>query len=183
MNKRVTAKKVAVYFGMVFIAAVIAGIYGILHDQISYTVSPEYFTKFKFVQFNIIWLESTPRLGAAVVGFLATWWMGAFVCLLLGLVGFIFETPKSMAMHLAKAFVVVTAVALLTGLVGLAVGYLRVTDATIDGYMRWVRPNVGDPIQFVRVGFMHNASYLGGLAGLIAGTIYLIQAKRRKAWI
>ncbi|MFK7805071.1 MAG: signal peptide-containing protein [Anaerolineae bacterium] len=175
----VRTKKIVVYFGMVFVAAVIAGIYGIIHDQISYTFSPEYFTKFKFIQFNLIWLETTPRLGAAVVGFLATWWMGVLVCLLLGLVGFIFETPKLMASHLSRAFVVVTVVALLTGLVGLAVGYLRVTEATIDGYMQWLRPEVTDPIQFVRVGFMHNASYLGGLTGLIAGITYLIRAKRR----
>lgn len=166
------------YFGMIFVAAVIAGIYGIIHDQISYTISPEYYTKFKFIQFNLHWLESTPRLGAAIVGFLATWWMGVLVCLLLGLFGFMFKTPKEMAIHLAKAFVVVTVVALLTGLIGLAIGYLRVTESTIASYMPWVRPNVSNPIQFIRVGFMHNASYLGGLTGLIAGIIYLIRAKR-----
>lgn len=31
----------------------ISGVYGALHDQISYTVSPEYFHAFKFRQFAI----------------------------------------------------------------------------------------------------------------------------------
>ena len=30
------------------IGALIAGAYGILHDQITYAISPEYFTQFKF---------------------------------------------------------------------------------------------------------------------------------------
>ena len=37
---------------LVFVGAVLAGCYGALHDQISYTISPEYFTKVKFEQFR-----------------------------------------------------------------------------------------------------------------------------------
>ena len=33
------------------LGAVLAGIYGAVHDQISYTISDEYFTKLKFPQF------------------------------------------------------------------------------------------------------------------------------------
>jgi hypothetical protein len=32
---------------------IISGVYGALHDQISYTVSPDYFHHLKFCQFNI----------------------------------------------------------------------------------------------------------------------------------
>jgi hypothetical protein len=39
-------------FGLAVMGALIAGAYGILHDQISYTISPEYFTKLKFEQFH-----------------------------------------------------------------------------------------------------------------------------------
>jgi hypothetical protein len=45
--------------------------------------------------------------------------------------------------------------------------------------MQWVRPGVTNPIQFVRVGFMHNASYLGGLTGLLSGIAYLVVSKLR----
>ncbi len=164
---------------MLIFAVVVAGIYGMLHDQISYTFSNEYFTKFKFKQFKIPWGYESPRLGAAYVGFLATWWMGIYVYALLGLFGFMFKTPKLMAINLAKSFLVVVSVALVTGLVGLSYGYLQVTEATISQNMQWVRPGVTDPVQFVRVGYMHNASYLGGLTGLIAGIAYLIFKKLR----
>ena len=35
------------------LACLFAGIYGALHNQISYSVAPEYFTQFKFIQFQI----------------------------------------------------------------------------------------------------------------------------------
>ena len=51
------------------IACLFAGLYGVLHNQISFTVSPEYFTAFKFHRFQI--QDISPRLGAAIVGWLA----------------------------------------------------------------------------------------------------------------
>jgi hypothetical protein len=108
-------KKVGVYLDMLIFAVVVAGMYGVLHDQIS----------------------------------------------------------------LSKSFVVVMIVAFITGLGGLAYGYCQINEATIAANMQWVRPGVTDPIQFVRVGHMHNASYMGGVTGLIAGALYLIKQKLR----
>lgn len=164
---------------MLVVAAIIAGIYGAIHDQISYSFSSEYFTHFKFIQFAIPWAYETPRLGAAFVGALATWWMGVLVAVVLGLLGFIFPHPKQMAIQLTKSFVVVVVVALLTGLVGLAYGYMQVDANSVGNYMQWVWSGVTNPVQFVRVGFMHNASYIGGATGLAAGAIYLILTKKR----
>lgn len=172
-------QKVGVYLLMLVLAAVVAGIYGMLHDQISYTFSEEYFTQFKFKQFGIPWAYEAPRLGASYVGALATWWMGILVYILLGLFGFMFHSPKQMASNLSKSFLVVIGVALLTGLAGLALGYYQVNNQTVSQYMQWVRPGVSEPIQFIRVGFMHNASYLGGLTGLLSGIVYLVVNKLR----
>ena len=46
-------KKILTVFLIAVSASVIAGIYGIIHDQITYTVSPEYYMRFKFLQFNL----------------------------------------------------------------------------------------------------------------------------------
>lgn len=172
-------QKIGVYLSLFILAALVAGLYGILHNQISYSFSNEYFTQFKFKQFGIPWAYETPRLGAAYVGALATWWMGVLVFMVLGLFGFMFESPKQMAISLIKSFMVVVLVALLTGVAGLAWGYCQVNEETVSQYMQWVRPNVSDPIQFIRVGFMHNSSYLGGLTGLLSGIVYLFLRKKR----
>ena len=159
-------------------AAILAGIYGSIHDQISYSFSVEYFTKFKFIQFNFPWAYSSPRTGASVIGFLATWWMGCIVYSILGLFGFIFPTAKTMYYELLKSFFVVLIVALLTGLGGLIYGYMTLDGSNIAAYSNWIWPNVIDPVQFIRVGFMHNASYIGGLTGLVAGICYLFWRKK-----
>ena len=173
-------KKIGVYILLVFFSAIIGGIYGVLHDQISYTFSPEYFTELKFNQFGLYWAYDVPRLGAAAVGWIATWWMGVLVSLLLGGFGFFwFSTPGDMASSLMRAVLVVVGVALLTGLLGLAWGYIRVNPSNVENYLRFVPDTVQNQVQFVRVGFMHNASYLGGLTGLIAGIIYLNRQKRK----
>lgn len=53
-----------------------AGIYGILHDQVTYTLAPEYFTRFKFTQFSYANFGLSDRLFVAIIGVLATWWVG-----------------------------------------------------------------------------------------------------------
>ena len=170
--------KFSVYVFLFIPAAILAGIYGAIHDQISYSFSVEYFTKFKFIQFNFPWAQSIPRVGASVVGFLATWWMGCIVYLVLGLVGFALPSAQLMYKELCKSFLVVLVVALITGLFGLAYGYIVIDDSTVAHYQDWIWPNVTNPVQFTRVGFMHNASYLGGLSGLTAGIFYLLWRKK-----
>lgn len=172
-------KKFGIYILMCIPAAVLAGIYGIIHNQISYTISSEYFTHFKFIQFNVPWAYSYPRLGAAYVGFLATWWMGILVFIPLGWFGFIFPNTQQMAIQLMRAFLVVAATALSTGLLGLAYAYFQVNSTSIHHYVHWLRDGISHPIPFIRVGFMHNCSYFGGVTGLLAGIVYLLIAKVR----
>jgi hypothetical protein len=136
---------------------VVAGTYGALHNQISYTVAPNYFHGFKFVQFDI----SPPyhnRWGAALVGWYASWWMGLFVgppVLLIGLAlpGWRLYLSRSL---IAKGVVVATTLGV--GLAALAYSY-------------WAEPNVS---AFDHAGFMHNASYMGGFAGILTGSGYML---------
>lgn len=171
-------KKVGVYLLMLLFSAMIGALYGAVHDQISYTVSPEYFSHLKFEQFGVWWGFQSPRLGAAAVGALATWWMGVLVSLLLGLAGFRFVTAREMGLGLAKSVVVVTLVALATGILGLIYGFIVVNEQSVISYMGFVPEGVTNPVRFVQVGLMHNASYLGGLTGLIAGVFYLRRLRR-----
>jgi len=57
-------------------AALIAGGFGILRDQLTYTISPEYFTRMKFAQFHSADFGFPNRVFVAEIGFLATWWVG-----------------------------------------------------------------------------------------------------------
>jgi hypothetical protein len=71
-------KRLRAMFGIAILGALLAGLYGALHDQVSYTISPEYFTKMKFEQFHYANFGWPQRVFASEVGFLASWWVGLF---------------------------------------------------------------------------------------------------------
>lgn len=159
----------------------IAGLYGALHDQLSFTVAPEYFTRFKYDQFGFdpTWFGGH-RPTVAVIGFLATWWVGAIAALFIAPLGLMFKDAQVMRREITKAVILMFAVALAGGLLGLAIGWWALTDAPIGWYLP---EQLEDPHAFLAVGSMHNFSYAGGTIGLCAAVTMMVWRKqiRRKA--
>jgi hypothetical protein len=151
-------------FGMFIGAAVItAGVYGSLHDQISYTVSPEYFTRFKFIEFGLLDGSIPERVRAAEVGLLATWWMGLPIGLLTGIAGFVQRSPALMRRALLWSLPLVVVVALASGFLGLVYGVIQTRSIDLGAYQGWYIPDgVVHIRRYLCAGYMHNASYLGG---------------------
>lgn len=77
--KKFDVRKILTIFLVAAMASVIAGLYGVINDQITFSISSEYYTKFKFIQFNLANENNIDkikflRIFVAIVGFLATWW-------------------------------------------------------------------------------------------------------------
>jgi hypothetical protein len=159
-------------------ACLFAGLYGILHDQISYTVAPDYYHGFKFYQFDIP-NHLQNRLGAALVGWHASWWMGILIGAPLLIVGLILPDGKTYFKHVLLSFAVVAATALAVGLAALAYAYCTITPDSVPAF-RLPREGI-DGAAFERAGFMHHFSYLGGFLGIVTGAAYLVFAKVRLA--
>jgi hypothetical protein len=171
-------KKFLTLIGIVVAGCLVAGLYGIFHDQLTYTISPEYYTKFKFYQFELMDEGSEasfkhPRLLVSMVGFMATWWMGIPIATVLGL--FSLHSDKRFMIDIAlKAFLVAIIVTFGTGLYGLYEGYSYLANQPKEKFERWFIPeNLVDFKSFIAVGSMHNYSYLGGLFGLLGGIAYI----------
>jgi len=171
-------KRFLILLLIIGLAPLIGGVYGILNDQLTYTISPEYYTKFKFYQFGLIDLvnETNPRIGVSAVGFLATWWVGLPIGIILGLVGLIHKNTKRMFYISLRAVFVTVVVAFITGLIGLAYGKFYLANTEVNW---WLPENLINTKNFIAVGSMHNFSYLGGLTGLIAGVIYSLRQRRK----
>ena len=170
-------KKAALFPVLLIAACLIAGLYGALHNQVSYTVSPDYFHAFKFHQFGIP--ESLQgRVGASIVGWYASWWMGLFIGVPVLLVGLILPGWKAYLSRCLIAFAVVAGTALLVGLGALVYACLTISEASLPGY--WYPNQVADKVAFARAGTMHNFSYLGGFLGIITGSLYLIVERVRR---
>ena len=178
-----TMKKFLTFMLLVFISCILAGIYGILHDQLTYTISPEYYTKFKFYQFELADMGQeailpNPRIAVCYVGFMATWWMGLFIGILLGLTGIIQPDSKEMFLITLDSFLIAISIAFFIGVAGLLYGYFELSLNPPQYFSSWFIPeDLVNYRNFIAVGSMHNFSYLGGIFGLIGGMLYIFYKK------
>jgi hypothetical protein len=163
--------------------AVLAGLYGIVHDEITYSISEEYFTKLKFAQFHWADLGLPPRAFAAEVGFLATWWVGFFAAWFLARVTVPAFPPGVARRHTLRGFLIVAAF----GVTALGVGYLlgvwRATGSDLTWWEERFKWPLGieDLPHFVEVAYIHTAGYLGGLLGLVVAIFYLQRLRKTSA--
>lgn len=81
---RIALADLRVMLVIALVGGFVAGLYGIVHDQVTYSISPEYFTKLKFNQFSYANFGLGERVFASTIGFLATWWVGFLAAWFLG---------------------------------------------------------------------------------------------------
>ena len=165
---------------LIVLACIVAGLYGIIHDQLTYTISPEYYTKFKFIQFGLSNegdAVTRPRLMAGLVGIMATWWMGLIIGTILSLFALTLKDWRKMFSVTLRAMLLTITIAFAIGLVGLLFGYVSLS---MDDRMQFYPYKVNDPVAFEAVGSMHNFSYAGGIIGLAAGIVYIIVQNKKR---
>ncbi len=170
------AKKVGLFILIVIISIILALIYGILHNQASYNISEEYFTKFKFDQFGL-WENGygDERLKVSYVGVLSTWWLGLIIGIINGLIGINQQTIKLTIKAVAGATFRILISAFLFGFLGVAVGYITLSKLHID----WNIPSdLVDPSSFLAAGTMHTFGYIGAIIGTIYGIKYQLKIKK-----
>ena len=168
-------RKLGVFTATTIIAIILSGLYGIVHDQVTYSISPEYFTKFKYQQFGIEPARfGSDRQVVAIIGFLASWWMGIFIGILLGLTGLIFNSYKIMRKAIINGIKVTLLTTILFAILGFLWGKFYLVKAGVD----WPLPDgLVDKDHFIIVGSVHNFSYLGGIAGILFAIIYMVRRR------
>lgn len=156
--------KFPVFFVLLALSVLAAGLFGAVHNQLSFTVGPDYFHSLKFDQMGIP--DTTRnRLGAAIVGLHASWWMGLAVgspALLYGL----FRIPRA-GTYLAAgigAIGMVVFLAAFAAMLGLLAGLTLPATGWLDPLQT---PDGVQRQDFLRAGLMREASYLGGALGAL----------------
>lgn len=177
MTKVKAHLKYGAFLSSVIIAVIAAGLYGILNDEITYTISPEYFTKFKYKQFGVnpITFGGT-RYAVAAIGFMATWWMGLIIGTCFALYSLRLPNHKLMLKTVLKAILITFSVTIVFALLGFVLGRFYFANAGVNW---WLPPDLVNKNDFITVGSIHNFAYLGGFAGLLGGIFYMAFTKKR----
>lgn len=149
---------------VVLLAIAVCATFGALHNQVSYTISPDYFHAFKFHQFDVA-EPLQNRWGASLVGVGASWWMGVPLGLILGLPTLLQPTGRGFVRATLLSIVTMLGVTIATGAIGLGLASSQFDPpARLEIYEG---VPVQDPAAFWRAGGLHNFSYLGAAVGLI----------------
>ena len=158
--------------------AMVAGGYGIVHDQITYSISTEYFTKLKFDQFRYADWGLGDRVFAGVIGFLASWWVGAIAAWFAARWHLPYRNRSIAMRQIRRSFLLVGCVAITSATIGWAYGLWLGPRAD---YSSWddvfSQLGIEQHWAFVRVAYIHNASYLGSLLGLLLALLVLRRAE------
>jgi hypothetical protein len=175
-ERRCMMMKIVLFPVLLAAGCLVAGMYGALHNQISYTVSPDYFHAFEFEQFNIP-AALHGRMGASLVGWYASWWMGLLIGVPVLIVGLMLPDWKAYLSRCLAAFGVVAGTAMVVGLAALALASLTISGDSLSIF--WFPAGVNDKVAFARAGTMHDFSYLGGFIGILTGSLYLVVERWR----
>jgi hypothetical protein len=163
--------------GIACLGALIAALYGIIHDQVTYTISPEYFTRLKFRQFHYADFGLPLRVFVAEIGALATWWVGFAAGWFMARIVVPRRLHSSPMPYVIRGFLIMIGCTVLAGVIGFSYGATREITPANSGLADLADARgVRDIAAFVRVAYIHNAGYLGGLIGLVLALILL---KRR----
>lgn len=165
---RFTRHELRVLGSSALLGSLIAGTYGIVHDQITYSISEEYFTKLKFEQFAYANFDLPNRVFVAIIGFLATFWVGLFVGWFLGRLLCQEKDPQYVRRQVKIGFAITLTSTMVFGLGGYGYGLWRGPNANFGDWI-WAAKSLGvtDTYSFIQVAYIHNAGYMGGLVGLI----------------
>ena len=151
---------------------VAAILYGILHDQFTARICVEYFTVFHPPVFP----TQSPTLLALGWGALATWWVGAFLGVLLAVAARVGPRRRTNATELLRPVITLLAmmgaVAAIAGVAGYVLGERGAI--TPPEFVASILPQ-SRQARFMADWWAHSASYLSGFLGGITSAFSLFE--------
>jgi hypothetical protein len=164
--------------GLALAGALLAGGYGILHDQLTFTLAPEYFTRLKFAQFHWADCGLPPRTLVAWIGFLATWWVGFFATWFFARIAAPRLDRPALSGACLRLWGQLAGTALACGSLGYLLGphyYLQ----SPDWRESLIATQLAAPQAFARVAGIHLGGYLGALGAWLWAMFQIIRKPLR----
>jgi hypothetical protein len=154
-----------VYLFLLFAAPALAALYGFVHDQFTYTICPEFFTKFRFLNYEFpeLW---HPRTSAGVIGILNSWKIGIPLGIVLTWAGYFHREVTSTLKHTLITYAMVFFFVTMMAFVGYSI------EGTIAPKETFFPDGLIDRANYIRVLNMNNYATGGAVLGMLLGVMY-----------
>jgi hypothetical protein len=161
---------------IVLLGVGIAIAYGIMHDQVTVRLSPEYFTR----GHPDIFPTRAPTLLALGWGVIASWWAGIALAVPLAISAQVGAHPRVHAGQLLRPMLFVMFALGGVAALAAAIGFALATAGGIalTGPIARQIPDAGH-VMFLTAGWSHGASYAGGAVGAITLWVYAWNLRRQ----
>lgn len=168
-----------IFVALLIVAPMMAALYGFIHDQITYSISEEFFTKFRFEHYDFpkAW---HPRARAGMIGIVNAWKTGIPFGIILTAVGRIHTNTHKLLTYTLYTYVLTFFMSFAFALLA---EYIPVSYDAI-GFKQGLPDNILDPVAFQRVVQINNFGYVGGIIGMLMGIglhIFLYKRDKNKA--
>lgn len=149
---------------------ILAATYGAVHNQVSYSISPEFFTKSMFPLFGFVeYGRNTPRLTSAIIGAWSTWWLGLIIGVVFGIIGLFKSNANRMLAFIKNALCITFVLVIASGILGFVFGKIYLMNTTIN----WGFSGTQEQLKnFAIVGYIHDFEYCGGILSIIICICY-----------
>ena len=172
-------KKLLTLILVALIASAIAVIYGVINDQITFTISSEYYTKYRFLQYNLVQVEGDsriihPRVLVVLIAFLSTWWFPLISGLIIVIFNLIQNTWKMLLKTSVLAMLISILITVFSAIIGFILGSLIISKLPKYYFADWcfIPDKLNDYENYITAGTMDVFNSFGGFLGLIVAIFY-----------
>jgi hypothetical protein len=167
-------KRFSLFLFFILISPVIAGLYGILVDEISYVLDSEFYTKFRFRQ--LPFPEKGGIWEVAVMGWNNSWRLGFLVGLPLSIIGLFHRDEVRMRHYVSKSFLITLITTIISGFIGILSARYILTEK-VSG---WTLPDgLSDPSSFMVIETFNNFNSMGATVGMLLAILWQLRQKRK----
>jgi len=182
-------KKNLFAFFVVVLGVTIAILYGVIHDLLTFKLSPEFYYRYQYYKYNLIaynfvtevdyvgykQLESSNDFLAVIIcGFKGTWWVGLLLGVIVAFLSYIQNSFELMVACVKRAIAVNVIICLIFSLLGYVIASIYKVGLSTMVHMP---EKLKQPILYLKVSVIHGFSYFGAIMGLIVVCVLLLKEK------
>ena len=163
----------------IVIAPVISGCFGAIYDMLVFTLAPEFFTEYRFPQFEISG-KMTPIVGAAIIGFSKSWQIGIPIGIILGAMSYMHRSIQKTYKYMIISYAIAIGTAIAFATIGLVLMKNQLSQNMFIGTDKALQRTVEIIVN------MNNFTQAGALIGTALACswqLYMILRKKERTEI